>query len=54
MIYRGEVKVAIAIVKHYAFFAMAHAIRPLIKNIFDESKITNSYAAAKTVKRFVV
>ena len=37
-----------ALVKHDVPFAMADTISPLMKTIFDDSKIANSYAAAKT------
>ena len=37
-----------ALVKHDVPFAMVDAISPLMENIFDDSKIANSYAAAKT------
>ena len=36
------------LVKHDVTFAMADTISPLMKNIFDDSKMASSYAAAKT------
>ena len=43
-----------ALVKHVVLFAIADTIIPLMRNIFDDSKIANSYAAAKTKASFVV
>ena len=37
-----------ALVKHDVPFAMTDVISPLMKNISDDSKIANSYTAAKT------
>ena len=51
---RVEVKVAMALVKHDVPFAMADTICPLMKNIFDDSEIVNSYAAAKTKTTCIV
>ena len=49
-----EVKIAVALVKHDVSFAMANTIIPLMKNIFDNSKIANSYATAKTKTTCIV
>ena len=43
-----EVEVGTALVKHKVSLAMADTISPLMKNIFDDPKIANSYAGAKT------
>ena len=43
-----------ALVKHDVPFAMADTISPLRINIFNDSKIANSFAAAKIKKTCVV
>ena len=43
-----------ALVKHDVPFAMADIISPLMKNIFDDSRIANSYTAAKAKTTCVV
>ena len=43
-----------ALLKHDAPFAMADTISPLMKNIFCDSKIANSYDAAKTKTTCIV
>ena len=42
------------LVKHDVPFAMADTINSLMKNIFDDLKIANSYAAAKTKTTCIV
>ena len=44
----ATIKVVMALVKHDVPFAMTDVISPLMKNISDDSKIANSYTAAKT------
>lgn len=43
-----EVKVSMALIKYDVLFSMGDTVSPLIKNTFDDSKIANAYAAAKT------
>ena len=47
----ATIKVVMALVKHDVPFAMTDVISPLMKNISDDSKIANSYTAAKTKRR---
>ena len=37
-----------ALIKYDVLFSMGDTVSPLIKNTFDDSKIANAYAAAKT------
>ena len=43
-----------ALVKHDIPFGMADTISPLMKNIFDDSELANSYAVAKTKTTCIV